>query len=422
VLRGVAAAVALLAACGRPATPAPAELRVAGVAAPEPLHPDGYSTLARAAGGLVYEPPCRWDPVAGLVPAAARACTRVGPGHYLLEPDPGRRFSDGSPVTAADLARAVASRGLLARVTDGVVDVRAPGGSVPVEAFLPHALVWREGSPFPLGSGPFVPEPAAEGRMELRRRDPAPGRVERVLLEALPDSREALARALRQEADVVVGLDGRQWEMLEDVPGLSVVHGSSPHAVALVFNTVRLGPVERRALAASLPRGEIAAAYGGSCRPDRPQPVRALDAGPPLDVLVVPGDPGLWRAGLALRRALGSRAGELRLVSPSREDAWRDRAAWDVLVTPLMRPSSPAAAMHLHSGAADNLPGWSNPAADAAMEAGDPRALADAMDRDPPAVMLCGRERTIAVTSRVRNPSVGWWRVLDGLPDWELGR
>jgi hypothetical protein len=392
------------------------------VAAPEPLGLEGYSTLARAAGGLVYEPPCRWDPVAGLVPAAARACRRIGPGHYRLEPDPGRRFSDGSAVTAADLARAVASKGLLARVTDGVVEVRSPGGSAPVEAFLPHALVWREGSPFPLGSGPFVPEPATDGRLALRRREPAPGRVERVLVEPVPDSREALARALLQEADVLVGLDGRQWEMLEDVPGLSVVHGSSPHAVALVFNTARLGPAERRALAASLPLGEIAAAYGGGCHPDRPHPVRVLDAGPRLTVLVVAGDPGLWRAGLALRRALGSRGGDLRLVSPAQEDAWRDRTGWDVLVTPLMRPSSPAAAMHLHSAAADNLAGWSSPAADAAIEAGDPRALADAMERDPPAVALCGRERTIAVTSRVRNPSVGWWRVLDGLPDWELGR
>jgi hypothetical protein len=44
------------------------------------------------------------------------------------------------------------------------------------------------------------------------------------------------------------------------------------------------------------------------------------------------------------------------------------------------------------------------------------------MERDPPAVVLCARDRVLAVTARVRNASPGWWRLLDLLPEWEVVR
>jgi hypothetical protein len=416
------ALVAAAVACGRAGPPEPVALRVVGVAEPEPLQPDPTFALTRAAAGLVYEPACRWDPARGLVPAAARACRRDGPGDYWLEPDPARRFSDGSPLAAEDLARTARRAGLDASLEGAGVRVRSPDRVRPVEALLSEALVWRPGAGDPVGTGAFAPGPGVPGRIELRRREPAPGRIERVILEALPGSSECLARALRGEVDAVLGLDARQWEMLEDVPHLRVVRGPSPHAVAVVFNGTTLGREERRALARSLPLGEIAAAYGESCRPSRKGGTGPAPAGRRLSVLVLRGDPALWRVGLALRRALGPRGGELRLAAPGEEESWMARRGWDLLVAPVMHPSFPGATLNFHSRSPENLPGVADPAADAALERGDLLAFAEAMEHDPPASILCGRDRALAVTARVRDPSPGWWRVLDTLPAWEVER
>jgi hypothetical protein len=421
--RSWAVALALsAAACGQAEPAPPAELLVAGVADPEPLQPDPMFALTRAAAGLVYEPACRWDAARGLVPAAARICRRDGPGDYWLEPDPARRFSDGSPLAAEDLARTARRAGLDASLEGRGLRVRAPDGARPVEALLSEALVWRPGTPDPIGTGPFTPVPrgAGAGRIELRRREPVPGRLDRVAFEALPGSRECLARALRGEVDAVLGLDARQWEILEDVPDLQVVRGPSPHAVAVVFNAKALGRDERRALADSLPLGELAAAYGESCRPARPRASGPVPEGRPLSILVMRGDPALWRVGLALRRALGPRGGALRFPAPGDVSSWHAHRGWDLLLTPVMHPSFPGAALHFHSRARDNLPGLVDPEADAALERGDLLAFAQAMERNPPASILCGRDRTLAVTARVRDPSPGWWRALDTLPEWEV--
>jgi len=282
--------------------------------------------------------------------------------------------------------------------------------------------VWRPGPGVPQGTGPFAPAAGGPGRLELRRRRPAPGRVERVSVEALRSSRECLARALRGEVDVVLGLDPRQWEMLEDVPEIRVVRGASPHAVGVVLNATALGRAERVALSRALPLPDLAAAYGEACRPDRPAGGGAVPPGRPLSILVLRGDPGLWRVGLALRRALGPRGGELRLTEPGDERSWHAHRGWDLLVTPVIHPAAPGASLLFHSRAEDNLPGLADPAADDALERGDALALAQAMAENPPVAIVCGRDRVLAVTARVREPSVGWWRLLDGLPGWEVAR
>lgn len=408
--------------CGRGGPAAPVELHVGGVAEPEPLQPDPTYALARSAAGLVYEPSCRWDTGRGLVPAAARTCRRDGPGNYWLEPDPARRFADGSPLLAEDLARAARSAGLAASLEGAGVRVRAPGGAWPVEALLSERLVWRPGVPVPLGTGPFEPVAHGPDRIELRRRQAVPGRIDRVSFEAHSASRDILALALRGKLDVVVGLDARQWEMLEDVPDLALVRGPSPHAVAVVFNARTLALEERRALAASLPVADLAAAYGESCRPAGRPASQPVPAGRSLRVLVLRGDPALWRVGLALRRALGPRGGDLRGSLPGDPSSWHGSTSWDLLVGPVIHPSFPGTAVNFHSGSPDNLSGLADAEADAALDLGDLLAFAKAMERDPPAVVLCARDRVLAVTARVRNASPGWWRLLDLLPEWEVER
>jgi hypothetical protein len=72
------------------------------------------------------------------------------------------------------------------------------------------------------------------------------------------------------------------------------------------------------------------------------------------------------------------------------------------------------------SGSPFNTSGYSNPAVDEAFALGDAESAAREILRTAPFVVLCRGERIAAFDARIRNPSLGWWGVLDTLPEWEV--
>ncbi len=128
-------------------------------------------------------------------------------------------------------------------------------------------------------------------------------------------------------------------------------------------------------------------------------------------------DATIDRAGLAIRRGLGSRGGDLIRLGP--DEAWYARdhgiAIDNVLVWPPV-----IGALYWKTNGPWNVSGYSNPAYDAAVEAGDFERAEVELKRDPPVLFLCRRERIAAVDARLKNATLGSWGLLDTLPDWEV--
>ena len=188
------------------------------------------------------------------------------------------------------------------------------------------------------------------------------------------------------------------------------------------MNAARLSREERLRLAASVPEVELARAYGGGCaRADGPDGGEPLPAGPPLLVAASAHDPGLPRMALSLRRALGSRGGDVAIEPASRSAKRMTGGDFDLFVTTVVAWPPVVLGWFVHTGAGANWAGYSNPRVDEAFDRGDLDAARAEMERDPPAVFVCRRQRVAAVDSRIRNATLGSFNLLETLPDWEVG-
>ncbi len=420
-----AAALAFLPAllsCSAPEPPRGFTLRIATAAELSRFHPRTTSSFTAAAVDLVYRPILRAGGDGQLLPGAVRAWERLAADRIRVQMDPELRFSDGSPVRAEDLVSSLSGYGLKVRPTGEWLDIGPGSSRDPLEVTLLSPAVFKDASPVPLGTGPFAFVEGDARHIVLRRVRPEPGRIARVEIEVVATPRDAFARALRGEVNAVMGLDDRQSELMEGVPGLRTVRGEGPHTVAVVMNAARFSPGERLGLAASLPLPELVRAYGGGCAPvgagaaaERPPPGR------PLMVAASAHDPGLPRAALALRRALGGRGGEVALEPMARALARARAQDFDLSVRTVVAWPPVMLGWLARTGASANWAGYSNPLVDQAFDRGDLAAVQEEMGRDPPLVLICRRQRIAAVDARIRNPSLGSWGLLDTLPDWEVG-
>ena len=370
---------------------------------------------------LVYQPLLRPGGNGDLAPGAALAWERIAADRIRVQLDPGLRFSDGSPVRAEDVVASLAAAGLEARAAGGWVEIGPGSSRDPLDVGVLYALVYRRAEPVPVGTGPFAFVEGDARHIVLQRVKPVPGRVARVEFHAVPTARDAFALALRGEANAVLNLDERQVELLEGVPGLRIVRGEGPHAVAVWMNASRLGRAERSALAASLPVAELARAYGRGCAPlDVTSAPEKLPPGRPLQVASGLSDPALPRAALALRRALGSRGGDLAIEPSTRSVARLRSGDFDLAVGTAIAWPPASLGMFTRTGAAWNWGAYSNPRVDQAFDQGDVSAAMDELIRDPPLVLVCRRARIAAVDSRIRDATLGTWGQLETLPDWEV--
>ena len=347
----------------------------------------------------------------------ARALERLGPTRYRVALDPAVTFSDGSPVTIDDVARAVSLWDMTATREGEWIVLESPSGAI--EAKLFYSAVYRETAGEVLGTGSFRVVEQTPWRVDLERVRSVPGRINRVQLIAFPSGRDTLARTLRGETNGVYGLTERQVEFLEGVPFLKVTRTPGPQMRAVVFNHQTLSAGEIRALRAALPLGRIAPL--ACSRPDLQNPhlpavAGEIPAGRPLAIAPLTPDQATPLVGLALRRALGPRGGPIQRADPT---AARGSPA-DITVRNVLAWPPVVLALSWATGSPGNTTGYSSAAVDAAFARGDVDAAAAEIERTAPFVALCRTERIAAFDARIKNPTLGWWGVLDTLPEWEV--
>jgi hypothetical protein len=405
-------------ACSRPATREDFALRIGVVGELAPLSHDTGASATAYAQDLVYEPILRPEGMSFSSRVFAR-WERKGTGLRALVAE-GLRFSDGSMVEVDDVLRSIKGAGLSVRAMGKWLEIEPAPGGLPVDTALLLTTLFRPTTAGELGTGAFRLVSYDERRLVVERVHPAPSRIRTVELVSFPTAREAFARALKGEVNAVTNLDDRQVELAEGVPGLRVVRTRGPHALAVIFNGRDLSRRLRREIAGSLPVEEIEElSQGRSCGPGAGGRLAVpIAEGQSLDISVTAVEAAFERAGLAVRRGLGARGGRLVRVGVDEARAARTRNALTVDNVLVWPPA--VGALYWKTNAPLNENGYSNPAYDAAVEAGDfDRAEAE-LKKDPPVVLLCRRERIAAVDSRIRNPTLGSWGLLDTLPTWEV--
>jgi hypothetical protein len=418
VRRLIVLAVAATLACSQPRDERPFVLRIAAVGPFARVHPSVGETHATLAQDLVFAPIL--FPGANGRPQSriAGAIEWQGPSRCRIRVSPDARFSDGSAIEFADVARAAAVAGVSA-TRDG--DWIVLDASSALAARLYFAGVYREEGERVLGTGPFRVVEETPWRIVLERVHPVRGRIARVELIGVPTTRDALARTLRGETNAVIGLSDRQAEFLDGVPALNVVRAPGPHSRAIVFSPDRLTAEEMSALRRALPVGEIAARActqpDDSAAPD-PGTLGEIPPGRPLQIGAWGIDERTPLAALALRRALGPRGGSIEPVNLS--DPKPSRFVGDMTVRNLLTWPPAVLALTWTADGPMNFTRYSNPAVDAAFARGDEDVAAREIARTAPFVPLCRTERIGAFDVRISNARFGWWGVLDTLPDWEV--
>jgi hypothetical protein len=379
------------------------------------------SGLASIALPWVFDRVTSVDAAGQLTPLLARRIARSSPTDIEVELRTDAVFSDGAPVTAADVIRSLDAAGLGATESGGLLTIRSRQPGVPADALLPRAHVFRESAGVFLGSGPFAVIGRTEDEVRLGRRVPRPGRVNEVRLIAYATPREAFAHTLKGETNLIVDVESKWLEFFRGVPSLQIVQGTGRSADAIMFNP-RLPRTERLQLAAALESPQVRdLAYApsecaentsekGNSTIGRGRPLRIVSWGP------------FERLALAVRRALGERGGEVIHVTPQ-ETLSRMKAGDFDLVTarPISWPPS-ALALIWRTGSPHNVVGYSNRDVDRAIDAGDWALAVNTLREDPPAAFICTHNHVAVVDARIKNPMLGPYYLLEILPDWEVAQ
>jgi hypothetical protein len=412
--------VILLAACRPEPQASPFTLRIAVSGPLDTVDPRSegrsWTVVARP---LVFERLLSLGHTGEVVPVLAGRIDAAGPGAFRVWLRPDARFSDGSPVTVAEVTQSIAGSGLQARTEGESIVFRSEDASAPTELLLSQTFVFRREGQRTMGTGAFVVDEEDLSHILLRRLRPAPGFINRVLVKSYPTPQDAFARTLKGDADMLVEVEPRWIEFFEGVPRIRILRARANHANMVAFNPRRLSRTERVALAGLLARDEVRQlAFGSDCAapPRRPE-IEPLPAGRALEVLTVP---FFERFAAAARRELGPRGGPIR-VAEGQEFISAIRAGNFDLATvrpPVWPPLM--ATLSWRTGAAGNMLGYSNSAVDAALDARDWKAAQRALDADPPAAYVCTHESVIVLDARIRTPDLEAGRFMESLPQWEV--
>jgi hypothetical protein len=364
----------------------------------------------------VYEKLVNADPSGELRPGLASHIDRGERIRVQLRRD--ATFSDGTPVTEADVVRSLELGGLRVTHSEDALIVEARERGLPADALLLQTHIFRESNGKFLGSGPFEVASQSDTELRLTRRVPRSGRINDVRVAAFPSSRDAFSHTLKGETNVIVDVESRWLEFFGGVPSLQIIHGTGRSTDAILFSPA-LSREERVELAHALESSRVRElAYApGECSESTTTEEHRLSPGRALNILS-------WgpfeRLALAARRALGERGGDINHVSPQVALAKAKAGEFDLATArPLMWPPS-AMALIWRSGAPNNLVGYSNRAVDEAIDAGDWGRARAALQQDPPAAFICTHNHLAVVDARIRNPALGPYDTLETLPDWEV--
>lgn len=422
-LRVILAASLAAAACGRGGAPSDA-LRVLTqfpAASADPQHSDDNWTQALLAN--VYEPLVRLDAAGTLQPALATSWTNPDARTFRLELRPDVRFHDGSAFTAEDVAWTI-RRGLAApdswiRSVAPALEGVAVRGPLTVElrtrepaALLLHqlaaVLVMARERPAdrPVGTGPYRIASFRPELVELERFDGywrGRPRWARAVFHCVPDAAARTEAVRRGEADLAEVPPGSSLDALASDPSVRLLVNRVPRLAVL---GLRVGPdspfadadrravlahrVDRSALAFIADGGRSASAtqlappgiFGTPTEPG--DPAGALPA-TTLPVVSVPlhysgARNGAIARGLAVQSLATRVAFEPRELPAAELDQRLAAGTVDAFVVQLTYPNLDASdflAWGFHTRAPDgrwgagNVTGYSDPAADADIEAAD---------------------------------------------------
>lgn len=239
-------------------------LRVGAITPPSSLHdPSGIDFTSAMVFSHVYETPFARDHVSGdRVPLLfARPLRRRSDTTWEATPRSGLRLSDGSDLTARDLATALhaalEAEGMSFDVDREHIVISAPN-VCDVESRLTRrgcALGFRRGDRV-LGTGPYLVAEASESLivLEANPHTPHPPNISRVEIHCFPTPRggkDALIEALNAgEIDLTVDLSRAD---VERVTGMRKVFRPGASTCILAFNTEgALSDVTHRAAIAKL--------------------------------------------------------------------------------------------------------------------------------------------------------------------------
>jgi ABC-type transport system substrate-binding protein len=326
-------------------------------------------------------------------------------------------FSDGAAVTAQDVEHSLVGPAIRCHQEEGgSILIESDGSGAAIELQLAGAYIHRRVAGSNLGTGGFVLSEEDEHHILLRRRAPARGHVESVLLVAYESPQEAFAHTLKGDADYLPEVDPRWIELVEGVPRLRVTRLPTAFANVVGFNSARLSREERLKLVELFRNSEVRKlAFGDECAapvqaPSPPTTGKPLERD--LDVLAVS---FFERFGLAVRRTLGDHGGRLRLDELHEFTKTAEAHDFDLLTwRPRIRPPI-LAAQSWRTGGAYNVVQYSNPRVDAAIDARDWRAVQRELADDPPFALICDAVALAVMDSRITNvkPTHFWANLVN---------
>ncbi len=374
-----------------------------------------------SSSGLLFERLVTVDAGGQLTPVLARRVARFSPTEIEVELRTDAAFSDGAPVTEADVIRSLEAGGLGATGSGGALIIKSRQPGVPAEALLLQTQIFRESQGKFMGSGPFAMTSRTEDELRLARRVPRPGRVNEVRVTAYATPRDAFAHTLKGDTNLIIDLESKWLEFFRGVPSLQMVHGAGKSTDAILFNP-ELARSERLQLAAVLGSArvrDLAYAPSECAEPPVAETSSTVAGGPPLRILS-------WgpyeRLALAARRALGDRGGEITHATPQETISRLKTRHFDLVTArPIAWPPS-ALALAWRTGSESNFVGYSNPEVDRAIDAGDWARAESALREDPPAALVCTRNHIAVIDVRIKNPTLGPYDLLETLPEWEVAQ
>lgn len=290
--RGVVLLLALWSLSCRPA-PRESSLTIAvraDVTGVFPNPPTKDESFTNRISAEVFEGLVRFDRDGRLAPGLASSWRTPDERTYVFELRPGLRFSDGSPLGAADVVaslRANVEKGWpTAAYLRSLDSVEAEGPFRVVlrtrdpYALLLHKLPWGwvvpagavNAEPVPaIGSGPYrllSREAGSTFTLERNRwfRGPAPA-IDRVRFDVVPEPVERIARVLSGRADIADDVPLDRLDALRNEPVARVFEAPTPRVLFLTLRVTEppfSDPRLREAVDLALDRGELVRrAYDG---------------------------------------------------------------------------------------------------------------------------------------------------------------
>ena len=387
------------------------------------LAPTGSEpALASIAQPWVYDKLVTVDANGELKPILASRLERVSNQQVRIELRPDATFSDGAPVTDADVVRSLESDGLSVAPAAGALVIQSRQPGLPIDALLLQAYVFRESQGRVVGSGPFAVASQSASELRLNRRTPQRGRVNEVRLTAYKTPRDAFAHTLKGDANLIIDVEPRSVEFFRDVPSLQIIHGAGRSTDALVFNPALARP-DRVQLAEALASTQLRElAYGATeCAEKATTPRSDVSLGTGRGLRILSWGP-FERLALATRRILAARGGEIRHVTPQQALSLIAGGAFDMVTARPLRWPPGSMALVWRTGSPYNIFGYSNRAVDRALENGDGATAEAALREDPPAALVCTHDQVAVVDARIVNPRLGPYETLETLPEWEVAR